>query len=48
MDSIIFLAFAAVYAALLIWGIKLAVKRGKWWTPANIPLLVIAALVGLP
>ncbi|HHT13725.1 MAG TPA: phospholipid phosphatase [Propionibacterium sp.] len=45
MDSIIFLAFAAIYAALLVWGISLAAKQGRWWTPANIPLLVIAALV---
>lgn len=45
MDSIIFLAFAVTYAGLLVWGIMLAARTGRWLTPANIPLLVIAALV---
>ncbi|MDO5494539.1 MAG: phospholipid phosphatase [bacterium] len=44
MDPYIFLGFAAVYAGLLLWGIQMANWSG-WWTPANIPLLVVAALV---
>lgn len=44
MDSIIFLGFGLAYVALLVWGISLAVRHG-WWTPANLPLLVLAALV---
>lgn len=44
MDTLLFLGFAAAYAALLVWGITLAARR-RWWTPANLPLLVVAALV---
>ena len=44
MDSIIFLAFAVAYLALLVWGIVLANRHG-WWTPANLVLLVLVALV---
>lgn len=44
MDTVLFLGFAAAYLALLVWGISLAVRHG-WWTPANLPLLVLAALV---
>ena len=44
MDTILFLGFAVAYLALLVWGIVLAARHG-WWTPANFPLLVVAALV---
>lgn len=44
MDTVLFLAFAGAYLALLVWGIVLA-TRHRWWTPANLPLLVVAALV---
>ena len=44
MDTILFLGFAAAYLALLVWGVRLAMRNG-WWTPANLPLLVVAALV---
>lgn len=44
MDSPIFLLFAAAYLALLVWGVRLAARHG-WATPANLPLLVVAALV---
>lgn len=44
MDTLLFLGFALAYLVLLAWGIRLAVRHG-WWTPANLPLLVLAALV---
>ena len=44
MDTVLFLGFALAYLALLIWGVALA-SRDRWWTPANLPLLVVAALV---
>lgn len=44
MDTTLFLGFAAAYLALLVWGVALAVRH-RWWTPANLPLLVVAALV---
>lgn len=44
MDTALFLAFATAYAGLLVWGLVLAARHG-WLTPANLPLLVIAALV---
>lgn len=44
MDTVLFLGFALAYLALLIWGLGLAARHG-WWTPANLPLLVVAALV---
>ena len=44
MDTILFLGFAAAYLALLVWGVRLAMRNG-WWTPANLPLLVVAALI---
>ena len=44
MDSVIFLGFAVAYLVLLGWGITLAARHG-WLTPANLPLLVLAALV---
>ena len=44
MDTVLFLGFAGAYLILLVWGIALAVRHG-WWTPANLPLLVLAALV---
>lgn len=44
MDSAIFLFFAAAYLVLLGWGALLAARHG-WLTPANLPLLVLAALV---
>lgn len=44
MDTVLFLGFAGAYLALLIWGVALAARNG-WWTPANLPLLVVAALV---
>lgn len=44
MDTVLFLGFAGAYLALLLWGIALA-ARSRWWTPANLPLLVLAALV---
>ncbi|WP_425310655.1 hypothetical protein AADG42_18365 [Ammonicoccus fulvus] len=44
MDTALFFGFALAYLALLIWGIALAMRHG-WLTPANLPLLVLAALV---
>lgn len=44
MDTVLFLGFAAAYLALLLWGLWLASRHG-WWTAANLPLLVVAALV---
>lgn len=44
MDTVIFLGFALAYLLLLVWGIALA-RRNGWWTPANLPLLVLPALV---
>lgn len=44
MDTVLFLGFALAYLALLVWGMVLA-RRYGWWTPANLPLLVLAALV---
>ncbi|MDO5501664.1 MAG: phospholipid phosphatase [Actinomycetia bacterium] len=44
MDTILFLGFALAYLLLLVWGLALARRHG-WWTPANLPLLVLAALV---
>lgn len=44
MDTALFLGFAAAYSVLLLWGFALA-ARTRWWTPANLPLLVVAALV---
>lgn len=44
MDIPIFLGFALAYLVLLVWGVRLATRHG-WWTPANLPPLVIAALV---
>lgn len=44
MDTVLFFGFAGAYVVLLIWGISLATRHG-WWTPANLPLLVIAGLV---
>lgn len=44
MDTALFLAFSLAYLALLVWGAVLA-KRHGWWTPANLPLLVVAGLV---
>lgn len=44
MDTILFLGFALAYLVLLAWGLVLARRHG-WWTPANLPLLVLAALV---
>lgn len=39
-----FFAFAVAYLLLLGWGLTQA-ARNRWWTPANLPLLVVAALV---
>lgn len=44
MDTFLFLGFAVAYLALLSWGVTLANRHG-WRTPANLPLLVLAALV---
>ncbi len=44
MDTILFAAYALAYVVLLAWGVALAARHG-WWTPANIPLLVVAGLV---
>lgn len=44
MDTVLFLGFAAAYTGLLVWGLALAARHG-WLTPANLPLLVIGALV---
>lgn len=44
MDTVLFFGYAAAYLALLVWGIALAARHG-WWTPANLPLLVVAGLV---
>ena len=44
MDTILFLGFALAYLALLVWGVTLARRHG-WWSAANLPLLVLAALV---
>ena len=43
MDSAIFLAYGVAYLALLVWGIKLATRRG-WARAAMLPVLVVAAL----
>ena len=44
MDTVLFFAFAAAYVALLAWGLSSARTHG-WWTPANLPLLIVAGLV---
>ncbi|WP_203568830.1 hypothetical protein [Aestuariimicrobium ganziense] len=44
MDTPLFLGFAVAYLVLLVWGVRQASRHG-WWTPANLPLLVVAALV---
>lgn len=44
MDTVLFFGFVGAYAALLAWGLVLAVRRGPA-TPANLPLLVVAGLV---
>lgn len=44
MDTVLFLAFAIAYAALLVWGARSAARRGLW-SPASLPLLVLAGLV---
>lgn len=44
MDSMLFAGFALAYLALFAWGVVAASRHG-WATPANLPLLVIAALV---
>lgn len=44
MDTALFLAFSLAYLMLLVWGVTLATRHG-WWTPANLPLLVVAGLV---
>lgn len=44
MDTVLFSGFALAYLALLVWGVALARRHG-WWSPANLPLLVLAALV---
>lgn len=44
MDTPIFSFFALAYLGLLLWGVALARRRG-FVTPANLPLLVVAALV---
>lgn len=44
MDSLLFAAFALAYLTLVVRGAAAAARHG-WWTPANLPLLVMAALV---
>ena len=44
MDTVLFLAFAAAYVALLARGLAAAGEHG-WWTAANLPLLILAGLV---
>lgn len=44
VDTVLFFAYAAAYVALLAWGVALAV-RDRWWTAANLPLLVVAGLL---
>lgn len=44
MDTALFLGFAVMYLALLGWGAALASRSG-WATPANLSLLVVAALI---
>lgn len=44
VDTILFFAYTTAYLALLAWGLTLA-ARNRWWTPANLPLLVVAGLV---
>lgn len=43
-DIWLFAGFALAYLVLLAWGLWLAARHG-WWTPANLPLLVVAGLV---
>ncbi|PYF98270.1 hypothetical protein SAMN05216184_11214 [Georgenia satyanarayanai] len=45
MDTVLFLAYTGIYLVLLAWGLALAVRRRRWWTPVNVPLLVVAGLV---
>lgn len=44
MDTALFLGYALGYATLLAWGWIMTSRRG-WWTPANLPMLVVAGLV---
>lgn len=44
VDTLIFLGFGLAHLALLVWGVRLASRHG-WWTAANLPLLMVAALV---
>lgn len=44
MDTILFGGYVVVYLALLAWGLALA-ARHRWWTPANLPLLVVLGLI---
>lgn len=44
IDTILFLAFAAAYAGLLVWGVLLARRHG-WATPATLPVLVVVGLL---
>lgn len=44
MDPILFTALGVAYVVLLAWGLKLTRAHG-WWTPANLPLLVLLGLV---
>ncbi|WP_413452598.1 hypothetical protein AA0Y32_09950 [Georgenia phoenicis] len=45
MDTVLFLAYTGIYLVLLAWGLTLAARRRRWWTPANVPLLVVVGLV---
>lgn len=45
MDTVMFLAYTGIYLVLLAWGLALAARRRRWWTPANVPLLVVVGLV---
>lgn len=44
VDTILFFTYSAAYLVLLAWGLTLA-AGDRWWTPANVPLLVVAGLV---
>ena len=44
MDALLLFAYAAAYLALLAWGLALS-ARDRWWTAANLPLLVVVGLV---
>ena len=44
LDTILFLAFAVAYLALLAWGLAVRRRRGRW-VPADLALLVVGGLV---